>query len=254
MGETTAISWTDATFNPWWGCTRVSPGCVNCYAETFDKRVFGADGIHWGPGKPRRTFGQKHWDGPLKWNNKARLASVKTKVFCASMADIFDVEAPEGELERLWNLIRVTDYLVWQLLTKRVEGYEKMPADLLDNPRVWKGFTAEDQERYDERWGQMKRWPGVLWCSYEPALGPLTMYKVWHKPNWIVFGGESGHHRRPMEETWARSLLRECRERNVAYFMKQFGAATPAEGKALIPADLLIHEFPVVERGKEGTQ
>src|SRR5271167_714272 len=118
MGEKTAISWTDHTFNPWWGCTRVSPGCVNCYAETFDKRVFGAEGVHWGPGKPRRTFGDKHWNEPLRWNKKAREAGVYRKVFCASMADIFDVEAPTGERERLWDLIRSTDCLIWQLLTK----------------------------------------------------------------------------------------------------------------------------------------
>ena len=241
MGETTGISWTDHTFNPWWGCTRVSPGCVNCYAETFDKRV---GGDHWGPGKPRRTFSDKHWNEPLHWDAKAKKDGIKRRVFCASMADVFDVEAPEGQRERLWELVRKTPNLIWQLLTKRVEGYENLPPDLLDNPNVWKGFTAEDQQRYDERWGQMKRWPGITWCSYEPAIGPLTMFKVWHKPNWMVCGGESGNGRRPFEETWAVSLLRECRDRDVAFFMKQFGARTPTEGKALIPEHLQIQEFP----------
>lgn len=241
MGEVTAISWTDHTFNPWWGCTRVSPGCVNCYAEIFDKRV---GGDHWGPGKSRRTFSDKHWNEPLKWDAKAKRDGVQRKVFCASMADVFDAEAPEGQRERLWELIRKTESLIWQLLTKRVEGYEELPGDLMCSPHVWKGFTAEDQERYDERWHSMKRWPGLTWCSYEPAIGPLTMFKVWHKPNWMVVGGESGNGRRPFEVAWAENILRECRAHDIAFFMKQFGARTPAEGKALIPGYLRIQEFP----------
>jgi protein gp37 len=192
----------------------------------------------------RRVFGEKHWNEPLRWNRKAKEAGVMRKVFCASMADIFDEEAPAGERERLWDLIRRTDNLIWQLLTKRVEGYEDLPGDLMCCPDVWKGFTAEDQPRYDERWHSMKRWPGVTWCSYEPAIGPLTMYKVWHKPSMIVFGGESGNHRRACEQVWAESLLRECRERNVAFFMKQMSARTPEEGKLLIPEFLRIQEFP----------
>lgn len=233
MGETTNISWTDHTFNQWWGCTRVSPGCVNCYAETFDKRI---GGDHWGPGKPRRTFGEKHWREPLKWTGR---------VFCASMADIFDEEGPEPERWRLWDLIRSTPNLTWQLLTKRPEGYLTMlPADLMTDRRVWKGFTAEDQERYDERTEIMKRLSGLTWCSYEPAIGPLTMYRQRWKPGWIVFGGESGSHRRPCETGWAYRVLGECRDYHIPFFMKQMSARTPDQGKALIPSDLQIQEFP----------
>lgn len=260
MGEITAISWTDHTFNPWWGCSRVSPGCDNCYAETFDKRVYPVElwgatedqpakivAAHWGNGSPRRTFGEKHWNEPLRWNRKAQEAGIMRRVFCASMADIFDEEAPEGQRERLWELIRKTDNLIWQLLTKRVQGYWNLPIDLMASRRVWKGFTAEDQPHYDERWHDMQRWAGITWCSYEPAIGPLTTYKVWHKPSWIVFGGESGHSRRPCETSWAENLLRECREHNVAFFMKQMSARTPAEGKLLIPNHLDIQEFPVTQ-------
>lgn len=240
MGKT-SIAWTDFTFNPWWGCTRVSPGCVNCYAETFDKRV---GGDHWGPGKVRRTFGEKHWNEPLRWNKKAREAGVKRKVFCASMADVFDAEAPEGQRERLWELIRKTDCLIWQLLTKRVEGYRDLPGDLMCCRDVWKGFTAEDQPRYEERWWEMCEWPGVTWCSYEPAIGPLTTKGFTTAPSWFVFGGESGAHRRPCERQWADSLLKECRYHGAAFFMKQMSARTPDEGKALIPPELMIQEFP----------
>jgi protein gp37 len=243
MAETTGISWTDATFNPWWGCTRVSPGCENCYAETFDRRV---GGDHWGPGKPRRVFGDKHWNEPLKWDEKALRAGRRTRVFCASMADIFDADAPEIERLRLWNLIRSTPNLDWQLLTKRVDGYKDyLPADLLDNPRVWKGFTAEDQRRYDERWDFMRRMPGFTWWSYEPALMEVTMYKILAKPQWVVFGGESGAHRRSCDKAWAEKNQAECKEYGIPWFMKQMSARTPAEGKLLIPEFLNIQEFPV---------
>jgi protein gp37 len=245
MGEVTAISWTDHTFNPWWGCTRVSPGCVNCYAETFDKRT---GGDHWGPGKPRRTFSDKHWNEPIKWDAKAAKAGVQRKVFCASMADIMDVEAPEGQRERLWDLIERTPNLIWQLLTKRPENYEKfLPSAMLSNPRVWLGVTAEDQKHYEERWPIL--WalsPEVSWISYEPALGPLRLKTGQVVPDWIICGGESGNGFRPMEERWANVLLAQCQERDVKFFMKQMSARTPAEGKRLIPDHLQIQEFPVL--------
>lgn len=95
----------DYTFNPWWGCTRVSPGCDHCYAEALDARTGGA---HWGKDIPRRTFGDKYWARPLKWDADARKAGERAHVFCASMADVFDAEAPEGQLERLWALVRRT--------------------------------------------------------------------------------------------------------------------------------------------------
>src|ERR1035438_1812836 len=133
MGETTGISWTDATFNPWWGCTKVSPGCDHCYAETFDKRVFGVK-AHWGKDAPRRLMSDHYWKDPIRWDKKAAKEGVKRKVFCASMADILDDDAPEGQRERLWDLIDQTPNLIWQLLTKRPQRYERyLPKDFKHN-------------------------------------------------------------------------------------------------------------------------
>src|SRR6185437_14583692 len=115
MGEVTSIAWCDHTFNPWHGCTKVSPGCDNCYAATFDKRV---GGNHWGKGVERRVFADKHWREPLKWNEDAAASRVRRRVFCASMADVMDDEAPAGQRERLWALIDDTPHLDWLLLTK----------------------------------------------------------------------------------------------------------------------------------------
>lgn len=245
MGESTSISWTDHTFNPWWGCTRVSPGCENCYAETFDKRV---GGDHWGPGKPRRVFSDKHWLEPLKWDAKAAKDGVVRKMFCASMADIFDAEAPEGQRDRLWDLCRKTPHLVKQLLTKRAEGYARyLPDDLMLDPLIWKGVTAENQEWFEKRWPYVACLPGVRWISYEPALGPLLLddrEDAMKRPDWIVCGGESGNGFRPINEDWARDLRQFCSAFGIKFFMKQMSARTPKAAAQLIPVDMLVREFP----------
>jgi protein gp37 len=250
MGQVTGISWTDHTFNPWWGCTKVSSGCDNCYADTFDKRTGGA---HWGKGVPRREFGDKHWNEPLKWNREAEKQGVKHKVFCASMADVMDDEAPIGTRERLWGLIDDTPWLTWQLLTKRPHRYERyLPARFKHN-NVWFGTSAENQEFYDVRWPILAairiRYMAPAWISYEPALGPITLQHNAHRldvgvPDWIIFGGESGAGRRPMEQSWADNLKAECAEVGTKFFMKQFGARTPTEGKKLVPIHLQVQEFP----------
>src|SRR5687767_6851032 len=116
MGRNSTIEWTTHTFNPWWGCTKVSPGCQNCYAERLSTR-YGHD--VWGPGAKRRTFGEDHWKEPLRWEAEAARTGVRARVFCASMADVFDKDAPAKERKRLWKLIAKTPHLDWLLLTKR---------------------------------------------------------------------------------------------------------------------------------------
>ncbi|MEK6684271.1 MAG: DUF5131 family protein, partial [Nitrospirota bacterium] len=174
MGQTTGIAWTDHTFNPWWGCEKVSEGCRNCYAATFDKRV---GGDHWGKGKGWRTFGDKHWNDPVRWNKAAEKAGVRRKVFCASMADIFQAGAPVGDRVRLFSLIKETPWLDWQLLTKRPElmaGY--LPWGWGAGwPNVWLGTSVENQETADERIPFLLQTPAaVRFVSYEPALGPVS--------------------------------------------------------------------------------
>lgn len=247
MGEITGISWTDHTFNPWWGCTKVSPGCDNCYAEAFDERVGGA---HWGKDAPRRTFAEKHWNEPLKWNRMAEKEGRKHLVFCASMADVMDDEAPEGEREKLWKLIDATPNLIWQLLTKRPQRYERYLPAKFKHRNAQLGITAEDQPNYDLRLPILRRLAYltglITWVSFEPALGPLTMLNHSWVPDWIIFGGESGNGRRECKAEWAANLLEEIRANHLCtkFFMKQMGGRTPAEGKNLIPVHLLIQEFP----------
>jgi protein gp37 len=241
MGQDSAIEWTHHTFNPWWGCTKISPGCANCYAEAFDKRV---GGEHWGPGVERRTFGDKHWNEPKKWNAAAAKAGERHRVFCASMADVFEAEAPAGQLERLWALIRETPHLDWLLLTKRPERIaQSLPADWGKGyANVWLGTSVEDQARADERIPHLVRVPAVVWfLSMEPLLGPVDLGAVdvlwagvplsdgtrWSGSKgvitWVIVGGESGPKARPMHPAWARSIRDQCAAAGVAFFFKQHG-------------------------------
>jgi protein gp37 len=248
MGRDTAISWTDATFNPWHGCTKVSPGCDNCYAETQDKRY---GGEHWGKGQPRRVMSDDHWKQPLKWNREAQAAGKKLKVFCASMADVMDDEAPAGQRERLWDLIDQTPWLIYQLLTKRPHRYHRFLPESFKHQNVWLGTTAESQPFYDVRWPILQKVASsmglVSFVSYEPAIGSLSMRRWPTSPNWIIFGGETGadSKRRPMELAWAENLRDECQASGTKFYMKQMSARTPDRAKDLIPVDMLIQQFPV---------
>lgn len=268
MSEHTTIAWTDNTFNPWWGCTAVSPGCDNCYAEAFDKRVGGA---HWGKGEPRRTFEDKHWNEPMKWQKSAAKEGKITKVFCGSMCDVMDDEEPEGQWERLIQVINDTPNLLWQLLTKRPQRYmRRLPETGFFYDNVILGTTTENQEFYDVRiphleeaaaWLTIRnriqgpsfalgglciaRSPVKTFVSYEPAIGPLTMFNRL-KPSWLIFGGETGPRPRPMEQKWAENIKAECEDTGVAFFMKQMSARTPHAAADLIPAHLLVRQFPEV--------
>jgi protein gp37 len=243
MGESTKIQWTDHTFNPWWGCQRVSPGCEHCYAETFSKRV----GLKvWGPTSERRFFGDKHWREPLKWYMEAVAAGVRRRVFCASMADVFE-DRPElvPYRAKLWNLIWDTHGigggLDWLLLTKRPENIARMIPWGDQRMRtahwqytgeepwrnVWLGTTAEDQKRADERIPHLLAVPAaVRFVSYEPALDLVIFRKYLSVGglHWLIVGGESGPGARKFDIRWAQNAIVECRDHGAACFVKQLGA------------------------------
>jgi protein gp37 len=160
------IEWTHHTFNPWWGCTKVSDACAHCYAETFAKRT-GHD--VWGPDKPRRFFGDKHWEAPLLWNDQAKKAGERQRVFCASMADVFeDYNGPKNlELlnarSQLWRLIEQTPNLDWLLLTKRPENILRfLPQAWDQTSRLWIGTTVENQEQANKRIPELLKVPARI--------------------------------------------------------------------------------------------
>lgn len=258
MGKETGITWCDHTFNPWWGCVRVSPGCEHCYAETFSKRM----GLNiWGSTE-RRFFGDKHWNEPIAWNKQAEQEGKVHRVFCASMADVFEVfKGLDIQRFRLWNLVEHTPWLEWLILTKRPENIStRIPSEfnyMTSNVRL--GVTAEDQEYGDRRIAKMLEvWGGKNFVSYEPALGPLHIGR-WIRPeghdfkfssdlDWMICGGESGAGCRPMNLDWARHLRSECRTANIPFFFKQMGGfPDKRHDPAGWPEDLRIQEFPVAK-------
>lgn len=279
MAQNSKISWTDHTFNPWWGCVKVSPACDHCYAEGFDKRMFPiqirqADGFaedtvlakHWGVEGERRFFGDKHWNEPLKWNKTALQEFGRpARVFCASMADVFeDRRELDKHRDRLFSLIQQTPNLLWNLLTKRNFEIKKYNPFLQQQPNVRIGVTVENQT-YDHRIVE-----GVSWISAEPLLGALTLEnfgvckdyrdgapeEVLRQLNWVIVGGESGAHAREMKLEWAVSLIEECKAAGVAVHFKQTGDVLARKlglkdksGKdpSEWPAELRIQEFPRVE-------
>lgn len=228
-----------------WGCQRVSPGCQHCYAETLAHR-YGFD--VWGPAKTteRRVMSDNYWKQPVRWNAAAEKAQKRARVFCCSMADVFE-DHPTNEQERtnrLWPLIESTPWLDWQLLTKRPENITRMvPPAWLEKARknVWYGTSAEDQQRLDERLPHLLAVPAeVRFLSCEPLLGPLNLglfrigttgwgisAPLWMGLDWVIVGGESGAGARPMHPDWARSLRDQCKatptDGGTKFFFKQWG-------------------------------
>lgn len=178
MGKETKIEWCDHSFNAWWGCTKVSPACDNCYAEIWAKRTGFQD--LWGVNAGRRTFGVKHWAEPLKWNKAAKGAVVRPRVFCNSMADVFDNHDGVTEARhQLWALIQATPNLDWLILTKRIGNVVRMlPADWGEGwSNVWLIISVCDQHEADRDIVKLLQTPAaVRGISAEPLLGRIDLY------------------------------------------------------------------------------
>ena len=199
MGKETKIQWTHHTFNPWWGCLRVSPACKFCYADTWAKRL-GAD--LWSAKSERRFFTDTHWNEPIKWNREATTQGVRRRVFCASMADVFE-DRRELDLprERLWRLIEATPQLDWLLLTKRIQHVRTLaPWKGRWPANIWLGTSTENQRWLEKRVDHLlEHDASVRFVSAEPLLGAMDM-SSWLQPvgssirgiNWVIAGGESG--------------------------------------------------------------
>lgn len=296
MAENSTIEWTTHTFNPWRGCTKVSDGCKNCYAEQLAKRnpeILG----QWGPQGMRAIAAESYWRLPETWNRAAAKAHEtylglkqhnpelapppRPRVFCASLADVFErlpdthpsTEQIKDARYRLWKTILFTPHLDWLLLTKRIENvipllHEfwdwsegkcatewwdtlKMVADWINGSppkNVWLGTSVENQEAADERIPALLYVPAaVRFLSCEPLLGPITLKEVHgeyceinalngdhgvirplqgrsnKRIHWVIAGGESGAHARPMYPDWVRTLRDQCQAAGVPFFFKQWG-------------------------------
>lgn len=257
---------------------KVSPACDNCYAEGFAKRV--GEKV-WGTDAPRRLFGDKHWNEPLKWSRDAvKDLGRPARVFCASMADVFEVRPELTEArERLFGLFPQTPNLLWNLLTKRQDEIKRYLPVLKIVPNVRIGVTVESRKYVN------RIVPGVSWISAEPLLDELSFrwLSVFPPPyraqrsdslktdhldglrtlSWVIVGGESGTHAREMKLEWALQIIDECKEAGVAVHFKQTGdvlarklglkdksGKNPEEW----PAELRIQQFPARGEGGAGAE
>jgi protein gp37 len=237
MSENTKIEWADHTFNPWEGCQKVGPGCDHCYAEARNSRFNGGKPINWGPGAPRRLTSEGNWRLPLKWNAQAEREGRRFRVFCASLADVFDNEAPYLWRVDLFRLIADTPHLDWLLLTKRIANARDMIEEAVDDnslpawpwPNVWIGATVVNQEEVDRDIPKLLRVPARLhFLSIEPMLGPISLRRFMGQgfgpaPMWVIAGGESGPKARPSHPDWFRSLRDQCAAVRVPFLFKQHG-------------------------------
>lgn len=251
MSEKTEIAWTTSSWNPWIGCTEVSPGCDNCYARTLDKRHQYGGATHWGPGIPR--YRTKQWNVPLKWNKKAAASGERWTVF-PSLCDPFDNEVHPLWRLNLWDLIGATPALTWLLLTKRIGNARNMaPVDPF--PNVWIGASIVNQEEADRDIPKLLATPAAKrFVSYEPALAQVTWRPEWFAPQfmdatgpkrrigWVIVGGESsqgGATARTFDIEWARSTVAQCKAAGVPVFVKQMGS------RAYLEQPSLRKNFPV---------
>jgi len=235
MGEVTKIEWADHTFNPWIGCTKVSPACDFCYAEDLMDTRYGR--ARWGPGEDRIRTSPGNWSQPRRWDRQAKGAETRPFVFCASLADVFDNEVDDVWRRDLFKLIEETPNLVWLLLTKRIGNVIKMTDPTRGNPLLPRnaavGATICNQEEYDRDKGKLqdvKRVcePLFTFGSFEPLLEPIILDI--DAPDWIIVGGESGRNARKMQLAWARSMLLQATTLKRVFNFKQVGGRTADKG------------------------
>lgn len=233
MTKNSAIQWTHHTFNPWIGCSKVSPGCDRCYAENMAKRFGWAK---WGAGEARRLSSDSYWRQPHQWNKQAGELGQRQRVFCASLADVFDNEVDDAWRARLWDLIAATPNLDWLLLTKRIGNVNKMvPRDWLFADtvpaNVWLGITVVNQDEADRDIPKLYCTPPVKvkFLSMEPLLEPVIIPPAasFHI-GWIIVGGESGGaHARALHPDTARFMRNQCTRMGIPFFFKQWGEWSP---------------------------
>lgn len=233
----TKIEWTHHTFNPWWGCAKISPACMHCYAEMTAKR-YGK--CSWGKNASRRFFSDTHWKEPLKWNDEAQRRGERERVFCASMADVFEDRLDLiVHRERLWKVIQTTPWLNWLLLTKRPENVSSMIPWNSDAwpSNVWLGTTVESQQYAEKRLPHLlSHKAAVRFLSCEPLLGEVDL-RPWFTPsgleplNWVIAGGESGGKSRATNPAWIQKLQNDCQQAKIPFHFKQWGNWAPPDGE-----------------------
>lgn len=234
MAEKTKIAWTSKTWNPWAGCTRISPGCAHCYMFAGQERL-GSD-----PNIVRRT---KTWGDPVRWEREAAARNKTEMVFTCSWSDWFHEDADQWRAEA-WAVVKRCPHLLFQILTKRDDRIaENLPADWGDGyQNVWLGASIEN-DRHVYRANTLRTIPAAIrFLSLEPLLGPLPSLDL-TGIHWIIVGGESGPNFRPMPHQWARDVHDQCLAAQIPYFFKQ-SAAPRTEMGIRLEGRGIVREYP----------
>jgi len=244
MAQLSKIEWTDATWNPVTGCTKVSVGCAHCYAERMAHRLKAM-----GQPRYRNTFNialhDDVLDEPLRWK-KPRF------IFVNSMSDVFHEDVPLSFIKKIFGVMEQAHWHVFQVLTKRADRIEKVAQELPWPGNVWLGVTVEKQE-YAYRVKQLSRAPAaVRFISLEPLLGPICTLPL-KGIDWVIVGGESGPHARAMKPAWVRTLRDQCVERRVPFFFKQWGGFRKTEAGREIDGRLW-NEMPSISGCELGSR
>lgn len=239
MAERSSIEWTDATWNPVRGCTKISPGCKHCYAETFAERFRGVAGHPYEQGFDLRLVPEKLLE-PLRWS------SPKT-IFVNSMSDLFQDGVPDDYVIAVAEVMKAANWHTYQVLTKRSERMRDLLNSALQNyaelPHIWWGVSVENRKHGLPRIEHLREARTIVrFLSIEPLieeLGELDLTGI----AWVIVGGESGPGARPMEEEWVRSIQRQCQSTGVAFFFKQWGGVRKGRAGRIL-GDRTYDELP----------
>ncbi len=213
MAQRSTIEWTEATWNPVRGCTKISPGCKHCYAERFAERWRGIPDHPYEQGFDLRLVPEL-LEQPLKWREPR-------VIFVNSMSDLFQKDVPVAFIKKVFKVMRKAEQHTFQILTKRADRLAEVADELVWPENVWQGVSVENQ-KYADRVDYLRRVPAaVRFLSVEPLLGPVDLDLT--DIHWVIAGGESGPGARPMKPEWVRSLRDSCREQGVPFFFKQWG-------------------------------
>ena len=219
MSQTSSIEWTDATWNPVRGCTKISPGCKHCYAETFAERFRGVPGHPYEQGFDLKLIPEKLGE-PLKWSSPK-------KIFVNSMSDLFHPDVPDDYILKVARVMEVADWHTYQVLTKRADRLASLLNTKLKHAallkHIWWGVSVENRKHGLPRIDHLRSTPAAMkFLSVEPLLehlGPMNLQGI----NWVIVGGESGHGARPLDPNWVLDIRDQCKAANVAFFFKQWG-------------------------------
>ncbi len=258
MGRRTGLSFSDASWSPVWGCSKVGPGCQHCISEDTSRRL-GFD--VWGPAAIYREMGPRYWRDPVNWNRLSGERGERRRVLCSSMSDVFDPLWPAPVRPRLWQLIKATPNIDWILSTMRIgNAAEMLPADWgAGYPNVWMMATICNQAEADRDLPVLFSIPAKVYAvHYGPALGAVDWRPWIYKLDWIVGSGESRHGGcRECKLEWLERTAEQCRTAGVAYFNKQIGSmptyrdepySIPPRSRSDDPAEwpeaLRVRQFP----------